>query len=73
MDTVQVETINPHQYRQKERVVGERYDADAVHLPLIKFMKWAKPVEECSSFKTFIDAPSHISRFKPKQQHKRNK
>lgn len=68
MDTVQVETINPHQYRQKERTIGERYDADAVHLPLIKFMQWAKPVDAKP-----VTEELSAQGPKPKQQFKRNK
>jgi len=45
MLTAEVETITPHQYRQKDRDIGEKYQAEVVHLPLLEFMKWARRVE----------------------------
>ncbi len=45
METIEVEAISPHQYRQKDRGIGERYQAEAIHLPLLEILKWVKPVE----------------------------
>lgn len=45
MQTVEVETISPHQYRQRDRVVGERYQIEPIHLPLLITLKWVKPVK----------------------------
>jgi hypothetical protein len=45
MQTVEVETINPHQYRQQDRIVGEKYQAESIHLPLLILAKWVKPIQ----------------------------
>jgi hypothetical protein len=41
---VEVEAIAAHQYRQQDRVIGEKYQADAVHVSLLELLKWARPV-----------------------------
>jgi hypothetical protein len=42
---VEVEAIAPHQYRQQDRIIGEKYQADAVHVSLLELLKWARPVD----------------------------
>ena len=42
---IEVITTIAHQYRQKGRVVGEKYEADDIHVSLLKTLKWAKPVQ----------------------------
>lgn len=45
MQTVEVEAINPHQYRQQDRIIGEQYQAEAIHVPLLTLLKWVRPME----------------------------
>jgi hypothetical protein len=46
MEQVEVETIQPHQYRQKDRIVGERYPADGIHVNLLETLKWARRISQ---------------------------
>ena len=40
---MEVITIAPHQYRQKDRQVGEIYEADDVNVSLLETLKFVKP------------------------------